>query len=446
MATAKKPTVKKQEKSISKFIVPVQLQRIRQSVLTWRDAAAESERAYWPYRVKMQQLFLDTDLNGHVTACVEKRKNLTLLRKFAFKAKPDDTSAELPDITAMFAGKEWFNNFLSHALDALFYGYSLVSLGDIINSEISKVDTIKRWNISPDRLNVTSFLYATSGIQFTEDPQYADWYCWVSTPGNNGISECGYGLYYKIAIYEIFCRNILGFNGDFVEMFSQPYRVGKTLKTEGVERDDFEAAIRDMGSAGYAIIDPGDDIAFLEAIKAGTGWNGYDNLEKRCEQKISKVILGHADAIDSIPGKLGNNDVKSPATKAQEEIQTKDGQFAENIINGILLPKMRALGLPIPDGGIYFKNDAEKQEIRTEEDKANLGTAAIALDMAQAGLQMDAKYFTKRTGIECTVIEKPASVLPGANPGLPASKPSKKKNDLPKGVAKFKEKLKALYS
>ena len=33
-----------------------------------------------PYRVMMQQIYIDTVLNGHVSACIQKRKNLTLLK------------------------------------------------------------------------------------------------------------------------------------------------------------------------------------------------------------------------------------------------------------------------------------------------------------------------------------------------------------------------------
>jgi hypothetical protein len=58
---------------------------------------------------------------------------------------------------------EWFRQFMSYALDAIFYGYSLVSLGDIINGQYSKIDIIKRWYISPDRLNVTIHQYNLSG-------------------------------------------------------------------------------------------------------------------------------------------------------------------------------------------------------------------------------------------------------------------------------------------
>ena len=283
---------------------------------------------------------------------------------------------------------------------------------------MQEVTIIPRWFVSPDREEVGSYLYATSGAAFKEPP-YSDWHVYVKTPSDNGVSPCGYGLLYQIALYEIFLRNTLGFNGDFVELFAMPYRVGKTSKQNESERAEFEAAVRDMGSAAYAVVDPMDEIEFISAnTGGGTGYQAYDNLEARCEAKISKIILGHEDAISSTAGKLGaeQGGEKSPAAKALEDKQTKDGEFIENIINSQLIPKLTALGiLSVPDGYEFkFLNDGEEEETREREDKSNLQTAQIALAMKNAGLKMDAAYFEKRTGIKTEEVEEPEPIAPKA--------------------------------
>ena len=65
---------------IGSVIAPYQFTRIKQDVQLWRDAITEAELAWYPHRVKMQRIFMDTILNGHVLACLNKRKNLTLLK------------------------------------------------------------------------------------------------------------------------------------------------------------------------------------------------------------------------------------------------------------------------------------------------------------------------------------------------------------------------------
>jgi hypothetical protein len=347
--------VKKTEKNLSSYIVPVQLTRIRQSVLTWRDAIREMEMAYFPYRIKAQQLYIDTALNGHVTACVERRKDLSLLRKFEFCNKDgvvDQATTELFTnvVNGKVQAKTWFNNFISYSLDSIFFGYSLIALGDLVNNEFPDLNTVRRWDVSPDRLQVTSFPYQPNGFNFMQDP-FRNWHVYVPTPNDIGTSKCGYGLYYKVALYEIFLRNMLGYNGDFVEMFAQPYRVGKTNKTEETERAEFASALQQMGSNGWALIDPQDEIDFLETALGGTGYKSYDNFETRLQKTISKVLLGHADAMDSTPGKLGSSDGEfSPGKEALEDKQTKDGVFIESVINGTLIPTLKRLGFLIPEG------------------------------------------------------------------------------------------------
>lgn len=421
-------------KNLSNYISPIQLQRLRADVGSWREAIDEAERAYYPYRVKMQRIFIDTILNGHVYSLMERRQDLTLLRDFKIC---DDKGVESVDLTQQFQQYEWLSDFMGYTLDAIFFGYSLISLGDIIKDDFADVDIVRRWVVSPDRYQVGRFIYSPNGLDWRDDP-FADWHIYVKTPSKTGTSPCGYGLLYNIALYEIYLRNTLGFNGDFVELYAQPYRLGKTSKTAESEIAELTAAIQNMGSSGWALIDPMDDITFLETALGGTGWKGYDNLEMRCQKTVSKIILGHADAVDSVPGKLGNDKEESPAQKALIDKQTKDGVLVESTINRQLLPQMRKLRVKIPEGySLKFKNDAELESIRKREDESNKATADIAQVMKNAGLQMDSAYFTERTGIPAEKIVVP--------PPLPPIDPNK---DVTKELAMketVKNRLKKLY-
>jgi len=177
-------------KHVDRYIAKVQLQRIRQDVITWRDAVNEAELAYYPHRVKMQRLYMDTVLNGHVYACMEKRKSLTILKKWELI----DENEEIDEYwTDKFQG-EWINTIINYALDSIFYGYSLINFSNIKDDKLDGIRLIKRHNISPDRLQVVSYVYALSGIQFLEDEEFRDWLLYVPTPTENGVSKCGYGL------------------------------------------------------------------------------------------------------------------------------------------------------------------------------------------------------------------------------------------------------------
>jgi hypothetical protein len=340
---------------------------------------------------------------------MSRRKNLTLLKDFKLC---DSTTTEEDEQWTKFLKKSWFQLYCNYVLDAQFFGYSLISLGDLINDEFPQLTTIRRFNVSPDRKNVTSYVYALSGANFTDEP-YRLWNVYQPTPTDVGISLCGYGLLYKVAMYEIICRNTLGFNMDAAEMYGMPIRKGKTMKTNEDERALFERALAQMGSAGYILMDTMDELELVESSQSGAGFKVYESLETRCEKKISKILLGHADALDSTAGKLGaGQGEESPVQKAIEEIQIIDSRVLENNINTELLPRLRELGMAIPDNLCFMiKNDYEREEQRNREDNSNQVTANIAQTMKNAGLQMDAAYFEERTGIPTQPIEATASAV-----------------------------------
>lgn len=385
------------------YTAPTTMSRIRQDAKTRLDAIAEAELPRYPYRVKLQRLYLNTGENGFVKACVERRKNLTLLRKWKFETPAGEADAKTLsyffdiDKKGNLVKKQWFNNFISYVLDAQYYGYTLIFLGDIENTEFKGTEVIKRWHVSPDRLVVSRYEYIAVGDKFTEDENLKDFHVYVDTPNHIGTSKCGYGLFYEVSVYENLLRNVLGLNADYCEVNIAPFRQIKTIKTEEAERNEiFQAAIN-MASNGVALTDPEDEIIF-HPTGSGTGYNAFDLFDKRLKAEVSQLILGHADAMSSIPGKLGNDGGESPAQQALEDKQTIDGEFVTPIVNKLLFAKMRALGFPLPEGlTASLQNDNESVE------NAN-NIIAQAKEMKSGGLQMDPAYFTAQTNIPVVAI------------------------------------------
>lgn len=396
--------------SIGNYTAPIQFTRLRQDLKSWKDSINEAELAFYPHRVKMQRLFMDTVMNGHVIACIGKRKDQVILKDYAFYKGKDVIDGQG---TELFKSK-WFHELIAHAMDAQMFGYTLIELGPIVENAFPKLGIVRRENISPDRENVSSLIYGTSGIQFN-DPSvvdnsgasFYDWNIWVTTPSERGVSKCGYGMLYRVALYEILLKNILTYNADYIEVFGQPFRWGKSDKFGTEEYDRLEASLRDAGSMAYAITGHNDEIEFINATGSGEGYKSYADFEARLEKKISKIILGHADAMDSTAGKLGSEQGDdSPVSQALRAHEIKDCRFIENMVNDQLVPKLISIGYPVPIGAVFrFKNDKEKEEFREKEDESNSVTATIAKTLFDAGLQMDAEYFTKRTGIPVEKIE-----------------------------------------
>jgi hypothetical protein len=406
-------------KELNKYRGPVQLVRIKGDTSFWRSSIAEAERPLpaLPYRVQMQQIFIDTVLNGHVSACMQKRKNLTLLKKYAMV---DEQGNENEEATKLI-DTAWFNLIRNYIHDAKFYGYSLITFGDLIDGGFPNLQITRRADVSPDRLVLSSFQYIPTGINFMDenekDPNgnsYYDWSLYVTTPSENGVSVCGYGLLYKVALYEIIMRSIIGWNTDYIERYGQPTVVIKTIKDSEDERGAAEQAAQNLGSSGYMIMDKQDEFEYVETSNSGTGWQSYDNLEQRCKKIISSIILGHEDGISSTPGKLGsgqggNKDVDdSPIGRALAECESIDSRFEENVINNHLLPKLIKLGFTQLAGLKYqLKNDQEEYIEEKRMSETALSWATIAKTMHDAGLNIDVDTFVENSGIKADRVVAP---------------------------------------
>lgn len=374
------------------------ISRSKQDIQSWRNALTEAERAWYPHRVKIQTIYADTVLNGHVDACIKKRESLTMGRRFVLSRNGKED-----EVLTKAINKPWMLSFIKYVLEAQAYGYTLVTLGDIVNSNFPNLSIVNRTFISPDRLNVVSYQYNINGIDFLQPP-YSDWHVYVKTDSDNGISACGMGYLLKVALCEIMLRNNTANNADFNELFAQPVRIARTNKTDGEDLDQLEFQLQEIGSKGYAIMDTMDELTFVESSQKSGAVQTYESFEKRLESKISKIILGHADALDSTPGKLG---AESSVEKALMKVMEYDGFFVENVINENFIPSLIKHKL-LPVGVQFnFKNSHEINEIKQRDTENTQKWATIAQTMSQAGLYLDPKVFEEKTGIK-TIAKQPA--------------------------------------
>jgi hypothetical protein len=195
-------------------------------------------------------------------------------------------------------------------------------------------------------------------------------------------------------------------------MFAQPYRVLKTDSTDSNTLMYYDNAMESMASRAWARLKKEDELEFMSGDSKGNGYKAYDNLEMRMEKKISKLILGHADAIDSTPGKLGGQgskgiDSMSEVQNSLMEIQQADQVFVENVINCQLIPKLRNLGIMIPeDLKFEFLNDMEHQKMMSRQNDENVKIADYVTKFKKAGYEIDSTMLEERTGLKFTEIEE----------------------------------------
>lgn len=390
------------------YIAPIQFFREKVDLQSWRDAMAEMERQMLPYRVQAQNIYLDTSINGHVSAAVTKRKDQILMKDFeiCYGEKVDER------ITAILK-KTWFTQMMSFILDAEYYGYTLIGLGPMYNYTFPKMRVIRRENISPDRLCITPIIYSPNGEIYFMDPRskdekgrsFSDWTIYVDTPNETGHSLCGYGLFYKIAQPDIYFRNNRGDNATYNEMFGMPFRELKIDSNDAKVIKSAEDRLRDSGANGYMMSPKDSELIFHNQQGGANGYKSYESFEARLQKDISKIVLGHESAMTSTPGKLGaqNQDV----LEALQSKESADMKKIKEVLESQVFAKFEKIGFPIRAGAtIRFKNDKEENEEKTRKNKANADFIDQVVKLNSAGYKMDPKFIEDETGIKVKEIEQ----------------------------------------
>jgi hypothetical protein len=244
--------------------------------------------------------------------------------------------------------------FVDLSLDSIYFGFSLVELGDIVDDSFKTVNLVKRENVRPEfnRVTKNSSDAPNTGIDYTEDP-YKNWHIPVGEVDNLGLLNSIMPLW-------IYKKESLGGWSQYVEIFGQPMRVGKTNTTNEADRDNMELSLQNMGSSAYAVIGQDDDFEFLFP-NDGAAFKSYENLCRFCDEQISKIIFGQTMTSDN-----GSSRSQSEVhERLAEDYVRADALMIENLVNNELIPRMRLLGITIPED-IYFKYDS-KERITTDE-------------------------------------------------------------------------------
>ena len=149
----------------------------------------------------------------------------------------------------------------------------------------------------------------------------------------------------------------------FIEVFSDPFRVGRYPDGAGKEiRDQVWEAVYNLGQDGAAAMPMSAKIEFVENSR--TGGQTFGDLVAASEAGLSKAILGHSAAADSTPGKLGN---ETGAMQVREDLAAADRRFAVRWLYAGFVKPLLTLNFPAPAPlrPVLVKNDIlSRAEIR----------------------------------------------------------------------------------
>jgi phage gp29-like protein len=313
-------------------------------------------------------------LDGQVQSAMLQRKSKVLCKKFMV-CGPD---GEVDDDKTNLFNQKWFYDFQNLALDSIFWGFSCVQFGAIVNDKYSSVELIPRIYVVPEfSLVRTNTATVTEGKHFDEAP-YNNWCIGVG-------EKKDLGLMMYLAPYVIWKKNAMAAWAEFAEVFGSPIRVGKTDVRDEQTRRNMENMLKNMGVASWAVLDLNDNIELMQASRTDA-YAVFDKMVERCNSEISKIIWAETGTTDE-KAYSGSANVHENVAAMIAKQDTLKMQF---IIENQLVPMMIRNGFDL--NGCTFKyDDTESLSIA---DQAKIDASFMPY------MKFDNEYLEKKYGIE----------------------------------------------
>ncbi len=350
----------------------------KKDIADWRAAHQLAIDYENPSRARLYDIFADCALDTHLSGCIDQRKGKVLQKDFRLV---DASGKEKPEATELLQS-EWFADFLNLCLDSIYWGPTLIQLGDVVRDNgplrFDGVELVPRKHVVPEYGVLVRDPGGDwrLGIPYREG-DIANWCVEVGKPRN-------LGLLLKCAPSCISKKNMLAYWDVFGEIFGMPMRIARANTLDAAERANLEAALDKMGAAQYIVTTDGTEIEIKESSR-GDAYNVYDKRVDRCNSELSKAVLTQTMTIDS-GASLSQSEVHLEIFNRTTEA---DATMCAHIINGRLLPLMVLHGFPVKGLRFQWNNAASYTPAEQRE------IERLILEY----YEIPAEYFTDKYGV-----------------------------------------------
>lgn len=371
---------------------------IRHKKSIWRKEISDWQRARHirrseenPQNYLLQEVYEDTMMDGQLTGITENRTFRTTNKDFIFvdkEGKKDDAC------TDFIKEKTWFEDFIKHTHESVYYGTSIIWLKDIAKGEIKSVELIERGNTISERGIILADVHSDKGLYYADYPDLL-----IEAQMYNR-----YGILEKATPYTILKRHSWGSWDEFEELFGVPIRIAKIASQSEQVKQEVSGWLEEMGSAPYAVVPLGTEIDIKENSK-GDAFNVFFQKIKACREELSMLILHQTMTTE-------NGSSKAQGTVHENTLQEliyADEKKILAILNDKLVPAMRTHGYTIPEG----------HKIAVAQTKDPNEQIKIDSVFLSSGYILPASYISEVYGTEIEAMPQYNSHLPTANSEKP---------------------------
>lgn len=382
-------------KRVQKMVIDLQRATdalTRQDMQDWRTAWQMAISVNSPNRQRLYDIYRDALVDLHLSGCIEQRKGFVMSRSFKLVNAAGDEDRD----ALHYFDQAWFRQLLKYALDSIYWGHSLIELGDLTTDGdgcvcYAGVTLLPRKHVIPEYGRVVTDLGQdwTTGIDYRQQP-FSDWLIEAGQPDD-------LGLLLKAATQTIPKKNTLAFWDTFSEIFGMPMRIARTTSRDPKEQAKLMDMLNKAGTSLSMVAGMETEIEFVESGKSDS-YNVYDKRIDRANSELSKLVIGQTMTIED------GSSLSQSQTHLEvfENLVESDRDMLRDIVNNQLLPRMIRHGFPVR--GLRFEWD-DAVDYTPEQQVAYETMVADRYEVAP-------EYFAEKYSMPVGERRQPTAVMP----------------------------------
>lgn len=388
-------------------IILTQVQRFGIGLEDYMQGIRSAENVDFTQRVKIYDIFSDCLMDPHLFSVVQKRKSGVLGRKIEFRRNgvaDDKVNEQL--------ASPWFQRFREDALDAQYWGFTLVQF---YRNEKGWIDyfMVPRKHVDPVLRLIKTRQTDINGESFDE---YADL---LMIEGKEHL-----GILAKCAPYVIYKRGTLGDWVQFSEIFGMPVRKYTYDAADPEALQAAQDAARAQGGAAAYFCAEGSNLDLVETGNTRGSSELYDHLVDRCNAEMSKAILGNTLTTEA--GKVGTQALGTVHNKGEQKLMEQDAVLELNLLNYDMTDIFAALGVNVTGGEFVYVEETDHEAVKIKAELLEKAVNTFHLPLAD-------DYVYEQLGIEkpdnYDLLKKEAEEKKKAfNPVPPVAQPQNRSN------------------
>lgn len=365
---------------VAQLIVQRQQVRKREDIGDWRNAILTAESVINPNRTDIIRIYKDVDLDGHITGIVGSIKNKIKSKPFMIV----DANGEIDEDKTKLFQKEWYFKFIDFIVEAPFWGFSLIQLGNIKDDGFPEIELIPREYVVPEFELVRKDLFGRSTddnqsiFKYNELP-LKDWFIFIG-------EKKDLGLFNKATPHALAKKSLFAEMWEYGELFGMPIMKGHTNLNDPERRKNMEDMLKNIGSAAWGVFDKDDTIDFIRA-GGGDATKTFIQPIKLSNEEISKAFAGEVATFDE-KSFVGSAEVQE---RIFNELIIAFMRNVGFIVNNQLIPRMVIHRMILPG----FRHKWKAEEILSINDRANIIT-----ELTKVGYEFTPDTVTDEVGIK----------------------------------------------